>query len=219
MHGYGLVSKVFAPSDLFAASAELSKQDLRRSRAGARHVLAVRSITELAQSSSLMEIARGLLGNAAIPFRATFFDKSQNSNWLVAWHQDTALPLAARNEIPSWGPWSTKDGVLYAHAPAETLEQVLALRVHLNDSTNKNGPLRVIPDTHKIGVLTDQEIRQRVGDSSGVECLAEVGGVVAMRPLLIHASSKSDSELPRRVLHVEYAWSLVFANSLELAVV
>jgi ectoine hydroxylase-related dioxygenase (phytanoyl-CoA dioxygenase family) len=218
-HGYGLVSKVFAPSDLFAVSAELSKQNLKRSRAGARHVLSLRSVTELAQSPSLMEIARGLLGNFAIPFRATFFDKSPNSNWLVAWHQDTALPLVARNEIPGWGPWSTKDGVLYAHAPAEGLEHVLALRVHLNDSTNENGPLRVIPDTHKIGVLTDQEIQQRVGNSSGVECLIEAGGVVAMHPLLLHASSKSDSELPRRVLHMEYASSLVFENSLELAVV
>ena len=216
--GYALLSRVFTPSELFAVSAELSKQDLKRSKAGARHVLSLASVAELAQSSSLMEIARGILGETAIPFRATFFDKSPNSNWLVAWHQDTALPLTTRMDVPGWGPWSTKDGVVYSHAPAEALEQVLALRVHLDDSTTENGPLRVIPDTHKIGVLTDQEIQQHIGDSSGVECVIPVGGIIAMRPLIIHASSKSDSELPRRVLHIEYAASRAITASLELAI-
>lgn len=182
-------------------------------------MLSLPSVSEVARSSSLMEIARGVLGQGAFPFRATFFDKSPNSNWLVAWHQDTALPLTTRMDVPGWGPWSIKDGVAYAHAPAEALEQVLALRVHLDDSTTENGPLRVIPDTHKIGVLADQEIHERVGNSAGVECLVPLGGVVAMRPLIIHASSKSESELPRRVLHIEYASPRVFEGCLELAVV
>jgi hypothetical protein len=61
-------------------------------------------------------MAKTVLGREALPFRATLFDKSPRSNWLVVWHQDGALPLAQRNEIEGWGPWSTKDGVLYAHA-------------------------------------------------------------------------------------------------------
>ena len=218
-HGYGLVSDLFAPSDLSAVSAELSKQDLKRSRAGARHVLSLTSVAVLARTSQLLKIARGVLGDDAFPFRVTFFDKSPNSNWLVAWHQDTALPLVARKEIPGWGPWSTKDGIDYAHAPAEALEQILALRVHLDDSTTENGPLRVVPDTHKLGVLADAEIQERVGASSEVECVIPPGGIVAMRPLIIHASSKSQSDLPRRVIHIEYASSRVITNSLELAIV
>jgi ectoine hydroxylase-related dioxygenase (phytanoyl-CoA dioxygenase family) len=107
--------------------------------------------------------------------------------------------------------------VIYAHAPAAALEQVLALRVHLDDSTPTNGPLRVIPGTHRFGVLTDAEIQEHAGNSYAVVCTVPTGGAIAMRPLLIHASSKSESELPRRVLHIEYASSRQIGSELELA--
>jgi len=63
------------------------------------------------------------------------FDKSAASNWLVAWHQDTALPVDRRIDDMSWGPWSVKGGVLHAIAPASALVTIVALRVHLDDST------------------------------------------------------------------------------------
>jgi len=85
----------------------------------------------LAEDLRLLEIVRAVLGPTAIPFRATLFDKSPSSNWLVARHQDTALPLREKVETPGWGPWSRKEGVIYSHAPKEALEQVLALRIHL----------------------------------------------------------------------------------------
>jgi len=86
-------------------------------------------------------------GNTAHSFRATLFDKSAVSNWLVAWLQDTALPLDRRVDDSSWGPWSVKDGVLHAIAPASARATIVALRVHLDDSTLPNGPLRVLPGT------------------------------------------------------------------------
>jgi hypothetical protein len=42
------------------------------------------------------------------------FDKSPDRNWLVTWHQDRALPLEERREVPGWGPWSVKSGITYA---------------------------------------------------------------------------------------------------------
>jgi hypothetical protein len=51
-----------------------------------------------------MGIARETLGKEAFPFRATLFDKSPTANWLVVWHQDTALPLQERRDAPLWGP-------------------------------------------------------------------------------------------------------------------
>ena len=216
-HGYGIFPDGFSSAELFPVRDELSRVELKRSRAGARHVLSLPSVSEIVHRHELLSLARGILGLDTIPFRATFFDKSPNSNWLVAWHQDTALPLTEKREIPGWGPWSTKDRVTYAHAPARALRQVLALRIHLDDSHENNGPLRLIPDSHHSGVLTDAEIHERAGDSSGVVCLVPAGGVIAMRPLIIHASSKSESELSRRVLHIEYASSRDIGDGLELA--
>jgi len=140
-----------------------------------------------------------------LPFGATLFDKSPDANWIVAWHQDTALPLVERPEVAGWGSWSTKAGVDYAHAPAAALSKVVALRVHLDDSTSHNGSLRVLPRTHTLGVLNDEQIRSRARSIDGVVCTVGRGGVVVMRPLLIHASSKATSESSRRVLHLEYA--------------
>jgi len=176
------------------------------------------AVFEIASSSQLLEIAREILGGNVIPFRATLFDKSPKANWLVVWHQDTALPLRERRETPGWGPWSVKEGVNYAHAPASALEQVVALRLHLNDSTSENGPLRVLPRTHTLGVLTDDQIRNLAGRVEQVECLVPRGGVLAMRPLIVHASSKSATEAPRRVLHLEYARVHALSDGLELAI-
>jgi ectoine hydroxylase-related dioxygenase (phytanoyl-CoA dioxygenase family) len=166
-----------------------------------------------------MAMAQEILGRAALPFRATLFDKSPTSNWLVVWHQDTALPLCERREVPGWGPWSIKDGVNYAHAPASALEQVLALRLHLDDSIAENGPLRVLPGTHSLGVLSDEALRDLSTQIEAIDCTVPRGGILAMRPLVVHSSSKSQSNVPRRVLHMEYAASLVFDQGLTLEVV
>src|SRR5262249_34596359 len=163
-------------------------------------------------------------GDDALPFRATLFDKSPDSNWLITWHQDTALPLAEKREAPGWGPWSVKEGVIYAHAPAAALSQVLALRLHLDDCTGDNGPLRVLPGTHSRGVLSDDQIlnlaagHSRHSRHSPVDCLVPQGGVLAMRPLIIHASSKSQSQKPRRVLHIEYAAGAEIGDGMKLAI-
>jgi ectoine hydroxylase-related dioxygenase (phytanoyl-CoA dioxygenase family) len=165
-----------------------------------------------------MELAVEVLGADVFPYRATLFDKSPEANWLVVWHQDTALPLRSRRETPGWGPWSIKEGIDYAHAPAAALCQVLALRVSLDDSTTENGPLRVLPGTHTLGVLSDDTLHELSTQISPIDCTSPKGGVVAMRPLLVHASSKSRAETPRRVLHIEYAASGSIAEPLELAV-
>lgn len=189
-----------------------------RSRAGARHLMSLPAVESLAKDERLLRIARHALGAGAVPFRATLFDKSARANWLVVWHQDTALPLASRNDSTEWGPWSLKAGVLYAHAPAWALSRILALRVHLDASTTENGPLRVIPGSHLAGVLTDDEILDLAGTQEKVECLLPRCGVLAMRPLLIHSSSKARAGEPRRVLHIEYADALDLGPGLRLAI-
>jgi hypothetical protein len=212
--GFALHRAMFAVDELAALAAEAPR--LPRSRAGARHVLDVPAVSALACDARMLAAAGQWLDGHAIPFRATLFDKSPEANWLVAWHQDTALPLETRVDAPGWGPWSEKQGVWYAHAPASALEKVVALRLHLDDSTGDNGPLRVLPGTHRLGVLGDAEVSRIARESAAVDCLARAGDVLAMRPLIIHASSKVARETPRRVLHIEYAASLELGQRLKL---
>jgi ectoine hydroxylase-related dioxygenase (phytanoyl-CoA dioxygenase family) len=198
---------------------EAARQSLQgRARAGARHLMSVPAIGAAAKDERLLRIARRALGEGAVPFRATLFDKSARANWLVVWHQDTALPLESRNDSAEWGPWSLKAGILYAHAPAWALSRVLALRISLDASTRDNGPLRIIPGSHRAGVLSDNEILDFARTQETVEAIVPRGGVLAMRPLLAHSSSKARSGEPRRVLHIEYAESLDLGHGLRLAI-
>jgi ectoine hydroxylase-related dioxygenase (phytanoyl-CoA dioxygenase family) len=216
--GFAILPALFSREYLDRLLQEIGELVLRRSRAGVRHALGIAPVAELARQSQMMEVARGVLGPDAFPFRATLFDKSPAANWLVVWHQDTALPLRERIDLQGWGPWSVKEAIAYARAPATVLGRVLALRVSCDDSTAENGPLRVLPRTHTLGVLSDESIHELTTRIAPVECIVPKGGVVAMRPLVVHASSKSNTEMQRRVLHIEYAASDSIARPLQLAI-
>jgi len=215
--GYSIYEHVFDPAEMSSVVEAFANAGMPRTKAGSRHVLTVAVVRALAADPRLMRIAAQFVGPEPVPFRATLFDKSPASNWLVAWHQDTALPLRRRVDDREWGPWSVKAGVLYAHAPAWALQRVVALRVHLDDSTATNGPLRVLPKTHHRGVLSDREIERLAKDVAAVECVAATGGVVSMRPLIVHASSKSTGDKSRRVLHIEYASAADLGSGIERA--
>jgi len=216
--GFTTISRVLGENEVNRLLEVLGCQQSGRSRAGERHLLGKSAIRSLAHDPRLLEISSSLLGHRAFPFRATLFDKSGDRNWLVVWHQDTALPIRQRREVPGWGPWSTKAGVAYAHAPTHALAEIVALRVHLDESSAMNGPLRVLPGTHRLGVLSDNDVQALSRQIAPVECLVGHGGIVAMRPLLIHSSSKSASGAPLRIIHIEYASRFELGNDLELAV-
>jgi len=216
-NGFAILPGVFSRDFLDRLLQEINDLAPRRSRAGVRHALRLAPVAELARRSEMIELVRPLLGPDAFPFRATLFDKSPEANWLVVWHQDTALPLRERIEAAGWGPWSLKEGIHYAHAPTSALGPVVALRISFDDSTLENGPLRILPRTHTLGVLSDDSVHEIASRSAPIDCVVPKGGILIMRPLLIHASSKSHSETPRRVLHVEYAASESIARPLQLA--
>jgi hypothetical protein len=216
--GYSIHPGIFSRPRMLDALAALDEAQLARTKAGARQILSVPNVRALANDEALLAIARGYIGPEAFPFRATLFDKSLSANWLVTWHQDRALPIRERREVAGWGPWTEKGGVLHAIAPPTALDQVVALRVHIDDSTLENGPLRVLPGTHSAGVLSESAISQVVGEATAIDCVVDAGGVIAMKPLLLHASSKARSEHPRRVIHIEYATTKNLAEGLELAV-
>lgn len=214
--GFAIIPNVIPPSGLLDVLLAIREMRADGARAGLRNMLQCPAASQLARDPRLMEIAVRILGADAFPFRATLFDKSPEANWLVAWHQDRALPIQRKQDKAGWGPWSTKEGVLFAQAPSDALEQVIALRLHFDDCLEANGPLRVLPATHRLGVLTGEAIDELASDVSPVECHIETGGVLVMSPLLLHASSKSKETGSRRVLHIEYAASRLL-DDMEIA--
>lgn len=199
-HGFAIVRNVLDASACHALTTVLGDA----SGAGSRGMLRVREVAALAQSL-LAGLVRPHLPLRPIPVRGIYFDKRPETNWLVAWHQDLTLALKEQTEMAGFGPWSVKEGVPHVQPPMLLLEQMLSVRLHLDDADAGNGALRVLPGTHRLGRLSAEEIRSCRETHEEVLCKAKAGDVLLMRPLLLHASSRSSSPRRRRVLHIEYA--------------
>lgn len=213
--GYRIIEGILNPEECDRLVDKLIPDSALRV-AGIRNLMSDPAVQETARDSRLIDIASAFSGKRMIPFKATLFAKTGKANWLVAWHQDTALPLQKALDIEGWGPVSKKEGVTFVHAPTQAFANIVALRIHLDASTKSNGPLRVIPGSHRKRILDDAEFAQWSRKPS-VDCLVGKGGVIAMSPLIIHASSKCTSDEPRRVLHIEYADSLDLGDGVSLA--
>lgn len=172
--------------------------------AGTRGILRMPEVVRLAESL-MADLVRPHLSAPPLPVRGIYFDKRPETNWLVAWHQDQTLALKERVEVPGWGPWSVKEGVPHVQPPVELLEQMLTVRLHLDDADSTNGALRVLPGTHRLGRLNAEAIQSCRETREEVSCETKAGDALLMRPLLLHASSRSTSERRRRVLHIEFA--------------
>jgi hypothetical protein len=162
-------------------------------------------IRELARSEALLDLVRPALGPKAFAVRALLFDKTPGANWGVPWHQDLTIAVKARVDAPGFGPWTVKAGIDHVRPPIGVLERMVTLRIHVDDCGPDQGPLRVLPGSHRDGLLGAERTRRRLERDRPVACLVDRGDVVMIRPLLLHASSPAEAPGRRRVVHLEYA--------------
>jgi ectoine hydroxylase-related dioxygenase (phytanoyl-CoA dioxygenase family) len=158
----------------------------------------VPGINQRIWNARLTAIVRELLGPDAFITKSIWFEKPQGGNWFVGWHQDISISVSHRAEVPGYSRWTAKHGMTAVVPPVAVLERTLTVRIHLDDADGSNGAVRVLPGSHRSGILSAQ-----VDDEQAVTCAVPRGGVMLMRPLLFHASSRSLTDRPRRVLHIE----------------
>jgi ectoine hydroxylase-related dioxygenase (phytanoyl-CoA dioxygenase family) len=135
--------------------------------------------------------------------KSVFFDKPPLSNWLVNWHQDMMINVNEKKETDGFGPWTVKEGLYSVLPPVEYLRSILTVRIHLDDTNEQNGAVRVIPGTHH-HIFKIDEVRKISGGNKATTCYVKTGGIMLMKPLLLHSSSKSTGKLRRRVIHLEF---------------
>lgn len=176
----------------------------RQSVFAIRNLLDAPEIKELARSSAVRALIEPVLGPDCFAARGIFFDKTPDANWKVPWHQDLSIAVREKIEAPGFGPWSDKAGAIHVQPPREVLEKMLTIRLHLDPCDAANGALRVISGSHQLGKLEAAQIAletQKTGEVAAVPS----GGAMLIRPLLLHASSPSQSPAHRRVIHLEFA--------------
>ncbi|MBS1723572.1 MAG: phytanoyl-CoA dioxygenase family protein [Armatimonadetes bacterium] len=139
--------------------------------------------------------------------RAILFDKHDGANWKVPWHQDRKIAVKERREIDGFRGWSEKEGAPHCQPTSDVLEGMVTLRYHLDDCGPENGPLKVVLGSHRHGLLTIGPTGRIVAEGPVEVCTCSAGGLVAMKPLLLHASSAAERVGHRRVLHLEFAVS------------
>jgi ectoine hydroxylase-related dioxygenase (phytanoyl-CoA dioxygenase family) len=173
---------------------------------GMRDLLrAIPEVRRLAGAQILLDLVEAVLGPGAFAVRGLLFDKTTAANWSVPWHQDLTIAVRSRVEASGYGPWNVKCGIPHVRPPVAVLEKMVTLRVHLDDCEAGQGPLRVLPGSHQGGRLGAEATRGWLESEPAVPCLVAKGGVVMMRPLLLHASSAATEPRRRRVIHLEYA--------------
>ena len=172
--------------------------------AGERCLLDQPVVRETVLSLKRELIKSGHLSLEAVAIQAIAFNKTPTTNWKVAWHQDLMFPFGKPVTAHDFHLPTIKQGIDHARPPASILEQLLAVRLHLDDCDSTNGPLRVSPGTHRAGILRTSEIQAQVADHGEVTCLAKTGELLLMRPLTLHASSKATAPKHRRILHLVY---------------
>lgn len=204
--GYSVIPRFYSDKDVSAALDQL------RSLASAENtpIHAVRDvfqhIPELKNtliSAKLIELVTAHIGNDFSLVKAIYFDKPENSNWFVSWHQDIVVQVDQKIETPGFVNWSFKNGNHFVQPPVPILENILTVRIHLDDTDETNGALKVIPGSHVRGIVRTDQIDPESEEQSIVRVAK--GGIMLMKPLLFHSSSRSSEGSRRRVIHLEFS--------------
>lgn len=210
--GYALIERGLSPvaiaeltQSLEAALATVDDPAISlRNRAGvygARNVLELCPAARTAwRTPPLEQVLTAVLGDAFGLVRGLYFDKPPERSWSLPWHQDLTIAVQEHRPSARFRKPTIKAGVPHVEAPPELLAQMLTLRIHLDDVTEENGPLQVLPGTHRTIAAEPPALEP-------VTIFASAGDVLAMRPLLFHASGASTpgTMRHRRILHLEFA--------------
>ncbi len=204
--GFEILNNFVSTKNLNTIIEDVVSSDIKRQKGGIRNAeKKYKSIKKLISSEKLFNRARNYLLNDPKVVRVIYFDKTIENNWLVTWHQDRTVAVSERFELEGWGSWSVKDGTHHVQPPLEVLNNMVTFRVHLDAANEKNGCLKIMPCSHELGILSQDEINQYCNNHIPINCVVNKGDTLIMRPHLLHSSSKAVNPTNRRVVHIEFS--------------
>lgn len=175
------------------------------SRGGTRGLLSHPTVLQLLLHKQLGGYLWSLVGRDLVAVQATLYDRMPPAHRRGQWHQDRVVEVRERMDVAGYGPWTVKNGVPRVEPPASVLEQMLALRLYLDPCGPEDGPLRVLAGSHDRGKLSAAALEEQVSRAHAVDLHVPKGGVMLMRPLLVHSSAPARVPSHRRVLHIVLA--------------
>lgn len=164
-----------------------------------------RTIHQIVNSKNIIEKANEILNNKAKIVRVIYFDKTAEKNWLVSWHQDRTVAVNQKHDLAGWKHWTLKDNTYHVQPPLDVLDNMVTFRIHLDASNEDNGCLNVLPRSHQLGILKQDEIDFLIKKEQPFPCVVNAGDTLIMRPHIVHSSNKAKKPEHRRVVHVEFS--------------
>lgn len=212
-NGFAVVDDIYTEkeiNDIIVAinSLETSTSAFRRSK----DLFAIRQflreapeLFDLIFSKKLKDLIQNTFGKNYFVTKSIYFDKPEASNWFVAYHQDLTISVDKRLEVEGYSFWTAKQDQFAVQPPIAVLQDNFTLRIHLDTTGEFNGALKVIPKSHQKGIYRPETINWE--SETEVCCKVKKGGVMIMKPLLLHASKRTTNSKQRRVIHIEFSRS------------
>lgn len=165
-------------------------------------------------TDNFRSLVKKLIGDNFFVVKSIYFDKPESSNWYVSYHQDLTISVDKKIEIENFGPWTTKQNQYAVQPTIDILENITTIRIHLDDTDENNGALKVIPKSHAKGIYRPETINW--DKETETTCSVKQGGIMLMKPLLLHSSNRTVNNKKRRVIHIEFS-NVALPSSLKWA--
>lgn len=210
-NGFTTVDHVYSDqevTDILLAidQADKTKETFRKSAdlfAIRQFLKEVPATINLVFNDNLKTIIRQTFGDNYFVVKSIYFDKPENSNWYVSYHQDLTISVDKKVELENFGPWTVKQNQFAVQPPIEIMENIYTIRIHLDDTDENNGALRVIPKSHLKKIYRPETIDWT--KETERTCCVKKGGIMIMKPLILHASNRTTNNKKRRVIHIEFS--------------
>lgn len=209
--GFAIIDNIFTPEEINLILQTISQVDITKPTfRKTNDLFAIRQfLKEVPQTFKLIFNARlntiisNFFGDDYFVTKSIYFDKPEQSNWFVAYHQDLTISVDKKLDIKGFSRWTVKQNQFAVQPPLDILENSFAIRVHLDDTDEENGALKVIPKSHLKGVYRTETIDWAKETENF--CKVRKGGIMFMKPLLLHASNRTTNNNKRRVIHLEFS--------------
>lgn len=211
-NGFTVINNVFSDQEIekitdIIRNADHSRETFRKSGdlfAIRQFLKEVPEVREVIFNVNIQKIIREVFGNRYFVVKSIYFDKPEISNWYVAYHQDLTISVDKKTDISGFGPWTGKQNQFAVQPPPDILENIYTIRIHLDDTDENNGALKVIPKSHSKGIIrVDGTDPETIEDEK--ICNVEKGGIMIMKPLIFHGSNRTTNGKRRRVIHIEFS--------------
>mgnify|MGYP000002586514 FL=1 len=173
-------------------------------KAGQRLDMSMALREALSEDSTLVSAVR-LLAPRTFPVRIVAFNKSESANWGVPWHQDRVIAVAERADVAGYVNWTNKSGIWHCEPPESILDEMLFVRVHLDDTDQTNGAMEIAVGSHAEGVVEFARANTAASSYPIETCSAKRGDVLILKMLTLHASKPAKVKSGRRVLRIDFS--------------